>query len=214
MRRRHARAGARGALAAVAALGMTVLALAAPAAVAQDDEEPLTVALNEFEESGVSGWATLTPAETGVGVEMAVEGEAVSGDHPTHIHTGTCANFDPNPTYPLTTVILDPLSADGVSETTVEEVTLAELLAEDYVILVHKSAEELTNYFVCGDLKRSSAIPAPAVGSAGSTAAPSTGVGATGGTGAGDAALPAALGALAVALTVAGLLRRRSAAQG
>jgi hypothetical protein len=80
------------------------------------------------------------------------------GNHPTHIHTGTCANFDPDPTYPLTTVILEDVSDVGVSETTVEEVRLRDLLRADYVILVHKSPEELTNYFVCGDIKRSASV--------------------------------------------------------
>ena len=84
---------------------------------------------------------------------MKLSGEQLTGNHPTHIHTGTCADFDPNPTYPLTTVILDDVSDAGISETTVENVRLRDLLASDYVILVHKSAEELTNYFVCGDIK-------------------------------------------------------------
>lgn len=209
MQRRHGVIFARGAVAAVA---LTAVAFAAPAA-AQDDEN-LTIALNEFEGSGVSGWATLTVAGGGVQVEMAVDGEAVTGDHPTHIHTGTCDDFDPNPTYPLTTVILDPLSADGVSETAVDDVTLDELLADDYVILVHKSAEELTTYFVCGDLKRSNAVAAPMAGAAGSVAAPGTGVGAARGPGLGDDALLPAVGASMVALTLIGLLRRRAAARG
>jgi hypothetical protein len=84
---------------------------------------------------------------------MELSGDPVTGNHPTHIHTGTCANFDPNPTYPLSTVILDDVSDAGLSETTVEGVRLRDLLRDDYVILVHKSAEELTNYFVCGDIK-------------------------------------------------------------
>src|SRR5688500_16795448 len=212
MQPRLGAAVARGAMAAVAAVALTVQTLAAPAAAECDDS--LTIALNEFEDSGVSGWATLTRVEGDVRVEMAVEGEAVTGDHPTHIHTGTCDDFDPNPTYPLTTVILDPLSADGVSETAVDDVPLDELLADDYVILVHKSAEELTTYFVCGDLKRSNAVAAPMAGAAGSVAAPGTGVGAARGPGSGDAARLPALGASAVALTLIGLLLRRSAARG
>src|SRR5688500_1131635 len=191
MQPRLGAAVARGAMAAVAAVALTVQTLAAPAAAECDDS--LTIALNEFEDSGVSGWATLTRVEGDVRVEMAVEGGAVTGSHPTHIHTGTCDDFDPNPTYPLTTVILDPLSADGVSETTVDDVTFDELFTNDYVILIHKSAEELTTYFVCGDLKRSNAIPAPKAGSAGTVETPATGVGAALGTGSGDPALLAAL---------------------
>jgi hypothetical protein len=53
------------------------------------------------------------------------------------------------------------VSDTGVSETTVEDVRLRDLLDADYVILVHKSAEELTNYFVCGDIKMSEAATEP-----------------------------------------------------
>lgn len=209
MRRRQGLVVGCAAIAAVAWTGLAFFALELPA-VAQDDEEALTIALNEYEGSGVSGWATLTHSGDGVRVEMAVEGEAVTGDHPTHIHTGTCADFDPNPTYPLTTVILDPLTADGTSATTVDEVTLDELLAADHVILVHKSTEELTNYFVCGDLKRSNAIPPPAAGAAGSVAPPASGVGAALRSQSGGAALPVVLGTLALVLAMTGLLLRRA----
>src|SRR4051794_1164933 len=80
------------------------------AASAQDTPDTITIALNEYKGSGVSGWATLTANGDGVKVQMAVQGAAVTGDQPTHIHVGTCADFDPNPKYPLTTIVLDPLS--------------------------------------------------------------------------------------------------------
>jgi hypothetical protein len=127
--------------------------LATPAAA--QDRLSLSIPLREYENSGVSGTATLEATEGGTHVEMMLRGEPVTGNHPTHIHTGTCADFDPDPTYPLTTVILSDVSDAGVSETTVEDVRLRDLLDSDYVILVHKSAEELTNYFVCGDIKMS-----------------------------------------------------------
>ena len=38
------------------------------------------------------------------------------------------------------------------------QVRLRDLRRDDYVILVHKSPEELTNYFVCGDIKRSASM--------------------------------------------------------
>jgi hypothetical protein len=123
------------------------------APVAAQNNDSITIPLNEYENSGVSGTATLEAIGDGTRVVMELSGDAVTGNHPTHIHTGTCANFDPNPTYPLTTVILDDVSDAGLSETTVEGVRLRDLLRDDYVILVHKSAEELTNYLVCGDIK-------------------------------------------------------------
>jgi hypothetical protein len=135
----------------LACLIATVVTPAAPAAA--QDNLSLSIPLKEYENSGVSGTATLEATDGGTHVEMSLRGEPVTGNHPTHIHTGTCADFDPNPTYPLTTVILSDVSDAGVSETTVEDVRLRDLLDADYVILVHKSAEELTNYFVCGDIK-------------------------------------------------------------
>lgn len=136
--------------------------------VAAQDNESVTLPLNEYMNSGVSGTATLEPRGNATRVTMELSGEPVTGDHPTHIHTGTCADFDPDPTYPLTTVILDDVSDAGTSVTTVEDVRLRDLLRDDYVILVHKSAEELTNYFVCGDIKMSASVsdfPQSGVGS-------------------------------------------------
>ena len=178
---------------------------------AQDDAKELTIALKEYQGSGVSGWATLDATTGTLQVRMAVEGKAVTGNHPTHIHTGTCTNFDPNPTFPLTTVVLDPLSDDGESKTAVDEVTLDELLDEDYVILIHKSAEELTDYFVCGDIKESNAYTDPKT--AGSVTAPSTGAGTVGSGFSLSASLVTGAGALMLA--AAGLaFRRRSRLQG
>jgi hypothetical protein len=83
----------------------------------------------------------------------------ITGDHPTHIHTGTGDDVDPNPLYPLTTVILDPADDLGLSTTDVDDVSLDELLAEDFVILVHQSQDELTTYLVCGEIKETSPMP-------------------------------------------------------
>ncbi len=170
---------------------------------AQESGEKLTIALNEYQNSGVSGWASLTPKDDGVQVTMAVEGKAVRGNHPSHVHTGTCADFDPNPLYPLTTVILDPLSDDGASKTTVEDVSLDELLDDDYVILIHKSAEELTNYFVCGDIKESNTFTGPTT--AGSMVPPDAGVGAAYSAVPSRAPFFTAVGALTLTLLAASL---------
>ncbi len=176
---------------------------------AQDDAKELTITLAEYQDSGVSGWATLTPTKDGLQVTMAVEGKAVKGNHPSHIHTGTCKDFDPNPTFPLTTVVLDPLSDDGESKTAVDEATLDELLEEDFVIVIHKSAEELTEYFVCGAIKERNAYTGPRT--AGSVTAPSTGAGSTVGGRPTVMSLIAGSGALVVILAATGLaLRRRS----
>lgn len=177
--------------------------------VAAQEDESIRIALNEYDESGVSGTATLDAAGTGTGVSMELSGDPVVGDHPTHIHTGTCDDFDPNPLYPLTTVILDDVDDEGVSDTTVEDVSLDELLDDDYVILVHKSHEELTNYFVCGEIKVTSEDGAEEIGTGGRMTFPKTGSGMT--TNAGEFDVPAILAASAILVTLwaAGLTLRR-----
>jgi hypothetical protein len=132
-------------------LVLGAITLEAPVAAQQDDS--ISIPLNERENSGVSGTATLTAEGENTRVAMELSGDPLTGNHPTHIHTGTCRNFDPDPLYPLTTVILEEVSDEGVSETTVDEVALDDLLADDYVILVHPSAEELYPELVCGNIK-------------------------------------------------------------
>ncbi len=151
MRRQHRPSGRRYSIAIAVVIALSCAALLRP--VAAQDNRSLTIPLNERENSGVSGTATLTAEGENTRVSMELSGDPVTGDHPTHIHTGTCRDFDPDPLYPLTTVILDEVNDEGVSETTVEDVRLRELLRDDYVILVHPSAEELYPELVCGDIK-------------------------------------------------------------
>jgi hypothetical protein len=158
----------------VTALPLLVVAIVAaiailPAAVAAQAES-VTIPLNELDVPGVSGTATLTANGDGTDVEMMLSGPGVTGDHPTHIHTGTCDDFDPNPLYPLTTVILDPVDDQGESATEVDDVSLDELLADDFVILVHQSMDELTTYLVCGEIVQTASTPS-------TPAMPVTGVG-------------------------------------
>ncbi len=65
---------------------------------------------------------------------------------PAHIHKGTCANLDPKPEYPLTSV------SDGKSETTLD-LSLDDLQKTDYAINIHKSAAAIGTYVSCGDIK-------------------------------------------------------------
>jgi hypothetical protein len=120
---------------------------------AQETGESLTVELQEFEGSGITGTAVLTEsASGGTHVSMELQGQELDGNHPTHIHTGTCDNFDPNPLYPLQTINLSPVNNEGVSESDVEDASLESLQSGDYVILVHQSPEDLTTYLVCGEI--------------------------------------------------------------
>lgn len=218
-------------------VAMIALATVVPGA-AQDQEQPesVTIDLNEYQESGVSGSATLTAEGDEVIVSSQIEGEMVTGDHPTHIHTGTCEDFDPDPTFPLNTVVLDPVDNEGVSETRVDAVSLDELLRGDWVILIHKSAEELTNYLVCGEIKAGGEDgqdtgQQKGVGGVGSTggsgghdtghkpgtgstaAVPASGAGTMAGGSDGDIALLTLIGTLAIAAAAAAVAIHRGRAR-
>ena len=146
-----------------AALTLFAVLVALPfgAVTAQEERTSISVELQEFEDSGISGTAILTAtADGGTQVAMELQGAELDGDHPTHIHTGTCDDFDPDPLYPLETVELSAVNQEGISETTVEDVTLESLREGDYVILVHQSLEELTNYLVCGEISGGTEIEA------------------------------------------------------
>jgi len=62
---------------------------------------------------------------------------------PIHIHTGTCANLNPVPTYSLTDIV------NGSSTTTLSDVTLDDLLKGNYVIDVHESSADAARYVAC-----------------------------------------------------------------
>jgi hypothetical protein len=197
----------------VARLGAVLLVLLAMASfvrvaptAAQDDS--ITIDLNELNDSGVSGTATLTDNGDGTTtVEITVDG--ATGDHPAHIHEGTCDDLDPNPLYPLTNV-----DADGLSTTDVE-VSLDDLLAEPFAINLHLSANNVATYIACGNIEAAvggeTATPTPtatANGTGGETTTPSTGVGTMAGT-SGNLLLLAGLAAAAFALVGGGLVLRR-----
>jgi hypothetical protein len=78
---------------------------------------------------------------------------------PDHIHSGTCANLDPSPAYPLHNLVR------GHSRTVVNA-PLASLIAGGYAVNVHQSLSDLKDYVSCGNLTAdnqapSSAYPAP-----------------------------------------------------
>ena len=92
---------------------------------------------------------TLRLMETSSGktrVEVHVSG-AGSGPEPIHVHDGTCADMNPEPKIPLTTVL------SGVSITDLD-VPLAQLVATPHAIYLHKSPEELPVFVACADIMR------------------------------------------------------------
>lgn len=102
--------------------------------------------LQELNDSGITGSATLSPTSDGeVAVELEVDGSE-GGPHPAHIHEGSCADLDPEPAFPLEDVV------DGRSETTVD-VDIDDLTASEYAINVHESPENPSNYVACADIR-------------------------------------------------------------
>jgi hypothetical protein len=107
------------------------------------DAAGVTVALKELNDSGVSGTATLTADGDKTNVVIQVDG--ATGDHPVHIHTGSCDSLG-EVAYPLTNI-----DANGHSETTVD-ISLDDLTAGDFAINAHKSADEIAVYVACGEI--------------------------------------------------------------
>jgi hypothetical protein len=125
-----------------AALAMAALALITACASAGTR----SVNLATLNESGVTGNVTLTdlgPQTTRVEVRV-VPGN--NPDMPAHIHPGSCAELVPQPKYPLQNVV------NGAS-TTVVSAPLAELMAGDLAVNLHRSNDDLGTYTACADLK-------------------------------------------------------------
>jgi hypothetical protein len=104
----------------------------------------LQIPLEGQNNSGETGTATLMDSEKGLVVQLHVTGGGPS--QPVHIHKGTCANLDPKPAYPLTTL------ANGTSDTTIPNLTIADLLKSPYAINAHKSTSDLKTYVACGNI--------------------------------------------------------------
>lgn len=104
----------------------------------------MTIELGELNDSGISGTATLR--ETGGATEVTISITGAAGNHPAHIHAGTCDSLDPNPAFPLTSV-----DAEGSSVTTVDT-SLEDLTSEPFAINVHLSPEQIGVYVACGDI--------------------------------------------------------------
>ena len=106
------------------------------------EQEPVTVELEEQNDSGQSGEATLTPEGEQTRVALQVENPP-SVPQPVHIHDGTCEELDPTPKYPLENL------TDGTSETVVD-VPLSELQAGEFAINAHASEADPGTYVSCG----------------------------------------------------------------
>lgn len=198
--------------------GVAALMIAAIAAFgsiqanAQDSE--ILIAVDELNGSGVSGDATLTDNGDGTTtIDVLVDG--AEGDHPIHLHSGTCAE--------LGDIVVDLTSVDteGSSVTDVE-VPLATIQDPEigpHAVNIHLSADQFATYVACGDVPllelsapaggetetTTEEAPAPATVT---TTTPATGIGSAVG---GDSSVMIIMSMIAAAVVfVAGMGLRRS----
>jgi hypothetical protein len=105
----------------------------------------LTVKLYAQNRPGETGTATFKQIPGGVNIVVSMSG-GQNGTQPIHIHTGTCANLNPVPTYALTNIV------HGSSATTIPGVSLGDLLKGNYVIDVHESSADIKRYVACAPI--------------------------------------------------------------
>jgi len=126
-------------------LTIAVLAmLGAGSTVFAQQPRSVTVTLNEQNASGVAGTAVLTDLGGGR-TQVVVDVTPTDGDHPAHIHMGSCENLNPAPEFPLSNV------QNGTS-TTIVNISLANLQAQQRAINLHLSPVEVATYVACGDI--------------------------------------------------------------
>src|ERR687895_1341293 len=153
------------ALAITMLLAALVLALSA-SAEAQEDQT-MEVSLTQSRDSGVSGNATFQDVEGGVEVTLQMQNLPEAGiKHINHIHAGgTCADDRAGRTAPVT-IPLETITAQddgtGSANTTIEDVSVAQLFGEDKerFILLHaetKEGEGVPPGIACADLVPSAA---------------------------------------------------------
>lgn len=120
---------------------------AAPAATsASMTSKAVQIKLAPQNGSGEAGTATMMDGSKGLIVRVRLAGGTEGVAQPMHIHKGTCATLDPKPLYPLKNVM------NGTSETTLPDVTLAQLQKSPYAINVHKSTSDIATYVSCGNV--------------------------------------------------------------
>jgi hypothetical protein len=124
--------------------GTTTAAGSGAEATPAMEEREVSVTLDALNGSGMSGEAELTETDDGTQVSLMVEG--ATGGHPVHIHFGTCDNLGE------VAVPLADIDESGMSETAVD-LTIDELTSGEYAINAHESAENITNYVACGDIR-------------------------------------------------------------
>ena len=137
-----------------------------PEASPAPDAPRLTLDFVELNDSGVRGEVTLYAIGDRTIVQIAVEN--VAGNHPAHIHTGTCDDIEPEPAFPLTNV-----DAEGRSVGVVD-VALDTLLTDPYVVDIHLSPTELGTLIACAEIIGEPTTPAVSPAAIATTTATAT----------------------------------------
>ena len=106
--------------------------------------ETLTIALNELDGSGQSGWATLTARDGGIEVVLSL-GEGTLKSEKVHIHSGQCGADLGGVVHGLTDF------TDGNSVTTLEGVSLKSLMTGSFAVNAHKAGDPKV-YTACGNI--------------------------------------------------------------
>lgn len=123
------------------AAGLLTIAAIAPAA----GQNIFSVPLDDVDDSGVTGGASIRGVDGGVEITVFISAGDEGGTHPVHIHDGTCEELG-DVAWPLENI------EDGESVTTLEDVSLADLMTGDYAINAHQSEDEMDVYVMCGNV--------------------------------------------------------------
>jgi hypothetical protein len=121
------------------AAGLLTIAMIAPASA-----QIFSVPLDEVDESGVEGGASVRGVEGGVEIRIYITDGDTDGVHPVHIHEGRCNDLG-DVAYPLEDIV------DGESETTLD-ISLGDILTGEYAINAHLSEDEMGVNVMCGNL--------------------------------------------------------------
>jgi Cu/Zn superoxide dismutase len=109
------------------------------------DENTLTIPLNEENDSGQSGFATLTARDGNTEVVISLS-EGTMESSAVHIHSGQCGPNLGDVVHPLTNI------TDGTSTTLLEGVSLDSLVMGDFAINAH-NADDPSIYTACGNIQ-------------------------------------------------------------
>lgn len=139
------------------AWGMSVLVgvAAAACAPAQMEMAPVQSWSSELTprmDSGVRGAAAANSAMRQTGVSITIAGAQQGGEHPWHIHTGTCGSGGPIVGAPAAYPALRP-GMNGEARATAN-VNVGLEAGGQYHVNVHQSPQQLGQIVSCGDLRR------------------------------------------------------------